>query len=1470
MVNRQSGPKKAATYQAGRLLFRFSATAALLLLVGSIVSAQTEYCLTTIQVRERQTSVTLTWNHDGSSLYSIFRSTTGPHEGFSPIATTGSDYSLFMDTTVSVNRMYYYKIESANGCISPVVNVMPRARTRNRPPVFGSDPVTVAASEQPYSYQVEATDPDRNPLDYYLDVAPDGMTIDNAGMITWIPQQQQAGSVWVGIRVTDGYLCAVQYFQVNVAAGNQPPEITAVPDQMVEEGATVDIAVSATDPDGDILQFFSVGLPAFGEFFDLGSGNSTLNVSPGFDAAGSYPLMIIVSDGELFDTTEFTLTVNDVNRPPVAAADSYTTNENTSLTVAAPGTLGNDSDPDGDVLTALVATQPEHGTVILETDGGFSYIPESDFFGNDVFSYYASDGLAQSDVTSVAIGVLSFRIDLAPTDVDAAGVNVDPQTLVMNGTVTVTLTNQGTTSATITFTVLLFEDVILNGVFDSGSDVTLGSTSVNGLGAGESVTLEIAVSGTSLFKGNLIYAFVDSENSIDETDEENNIGHSMAACVYEPPVGEFDPVLEWSKEEFALHPSSHQVMMTPNVVNLTDDNGDGRIDLDDIPDIVFITYDESYSYYENGYLRSINGQNGSDIFTIEDYRFFPVGNIASGDIDGDGLVEIIAMETPNTATHMARFIALENDGQFKWASESIYINYDAPQYEIPSIAIADLEGDGSVEIIVGAHVLRSDGSLWWSGNAGNGKNTSNVADINNDGTMEVITANTVYDHDGSVVWHNPEIANGYSALGNFDEDDFPEIVVVKSAEVYLLEHNGDIKWGPVSLPGSYAGYAGPGGPPVLADVDGDGEPEIGVSGYQAYTCFETDGSMKWTQPIFDRSSITGSSVFDFDGDGNVEIVYTDEEALHIYSGNDGAILFEYAIGSGTILEIPVVADVDNDGNAEIVVIGNSTGVNGRPGIFVFGDANDTWVNTRKIWNQHAYSITNVNEDGTIPINPEPSWLAHNTFRCNISDDALACVDLTASYIRASTGSITARIGNGGALHIPGELDVAVYNGNPENGGTLLGTVKTSGQMQPGQFEDVTLSDVSLSPGRHEIWIVADDDGTGSGKHREIDEENNRSYVVVNINSPPVFTSRPVTCILEDQQYTYDVDAEDPDGDALSFTIEVFPQGMTIDRNSGMINWNPEEVIPSEIDLYNGLVAYYAFDGNANDLSGKGNHGTVANAILTTDRCGNENAAFQFNGVNSYIDMGNDPSVNIENEIALCAWVQSSDHSQFGNVISKIQSCNHGGNYRLLYTSEGYEFYYYDGVTQDKRAYIEFAHTYNWEFAVVTYNYSTHELHAVINGIARNFRWNTPPVSDSAILTENPLWIGADRVYSNNSSCSGMPVGAPKYVFNGKIDDIRIYNRVLSDEEIRYIYGQYPVTVRVEDTYGAYNEQEFTVNVIKESVNRAPIVNAGPDQTITLPATATLSGSATDDGLLNPPGQLTYLWRQVSELPRRIR
>ena len=536
-----------------------------------------------------------------------------------------------------------------------------------------------------------------------------------------------------------------------------------------------------------------------------------------------------------------------------------------------------------------------------------------------------------------------------------------------------------------------------------------------------------------------------------------------------------------------------EVHSTPIVVNLTDDNHDGRIDARDIPDIVVPM--ESTNNQLTGEIKAISGDDGHELFTAGSPGMVsPWSELAAGDIDGSGSPTILAVHSDGN-----HLIAFDRTGAVKWISDP----NPMPQFLLGersilvggAVSIANLTGSGRPHIIVGSSVFDADGKLIGDGRslggstAGIGRRSaiSAIGDVDLDGVPEIVAGPTAYrlvNGQLTKVWQRTDRVDGYVAIANFDDDPFAEIVVVANGLVYMLNHDGSDAqvWNPpshapVPLPGG-----GTGGSPLVVDVDADGVPEIGVAGAAFYTLFNRDGSVRWQHAIVDRSSnSTGSIAFDLDGDGQVEIVYRDEQYLRVFRGSDGVELAKVLVGSSTWAEEPVVADVDNDGHADIVVSSDlffqSTG---DTGVMVFEDVANKWTRTRRIWNQHSYHVTNVNEDATIPTHESPHWLVPslNSFRTN--------------------------------LFVPGE------SGDSADSFTY---VASDGVL------DSNVATVRIA--------------------------------VRTPNSPPQFTSAPVTTAASGVNYSYVAQASDPDaGDVFTFSLPTAPAGMTIDPDFGVVRWTP--------------------------------------------------------------------------------------------------------------------------------------------------------------------------------------------------------------------------------------------------------------------------------------------------------------------------
>ncbi|WP_434415503.1 FG-GAP repeat domain-containing protein [Nannocystis pusilla] len=342
-------------------------------------------------------------------------------------------------------------------------------------------------------------------------------------------------------------------------------------------------------------------------------------------------------------------------------------------------------------------------------------------------------------------------------------------------------------------------------------------------------------------------------------------------------------------------------------------------------------------------------------------------NPAVGDIDGDGLPEIVTIRSEIDNIINGHAIAFEHDGTLKWESPVVF---DAWQV---AVALADLDADGDVEIMAGRAVLDHLGNQLFLGNGNGAIDIPFAADLDGDGDLEVLQGGDAFHHDGSV-HYDTSVVIAHPQVGNLDDDPEPEVLLAGFSGLTLLEHDGTVVYQDQNPSGDASWWR----PAAIHDVDGDGAAEILVSSNQHYNIYRPDLTLLWTASVQDNSGYAAGTAFDFIGAGYAQAMYADENFLFVY-GEGGAVLLSSPRSSWTQAENPVVADVDDDGSAEIVVVSNG---GQQPAVQVVRDVEDRWIQARRIWNQHAYHVTNVREDGTIPQHQIPSWQALNTFRTN--------------------------------------------------------------------------------------------------------------------------------------------------------------------------------------------------------------------------------------------------------------------------------------------------------------------------------------------------------------------------------------------------------------------------------------------------------------------------------------------------------
>ncbi|HYR16508.1 MAG TPA: Ig-like domain-containing protein, partial [Mycobacterium sp.] len=968
----------------------------------------------------------------------------------------------------------------------------------NRPPVIRSRPVTTGAVGQAYRYDVRATDPDAgDTLTFLLMIAPAGMTIDpTTGVIQWTPADGQGGPQAVTVRVQDqGGLFATQSFAVQVSsAANQAPvaaddayEVrfgealgvgapgilgndadangagltarlltgpangalsfspdgsftytpqtlqegdlvlaenvnlaTRVPGAQVRASSRVEFAAdddlgTSWRPNFDPVPFVEIAFPQDVTVTELQVFGFREEFLQGMGATAVFFQLFDARDTEIFNSSVVDLPPPLHDARVTAPRVSGVRRARVSLTAfnIEPGFA--EFKVIGSALVRRVkVTEPNLGQLLPTTVRASSFFPanepESVIDDTPASHWYANSGSAGEFIE------LSFPIDVTVTRLQT----MNPSSMQDF------FLGSGSFHCSGSFALLDATGAVL---FDSGV-----VDEPSGFFSDETFTLPVPNVG-GVRRVRWTSAGCTSSSSFPPGFSELRVFGSAAVTT---------PAFGVARKFQAL--LGREVHATPIVVNLTDDNGDGRIDTRDIPDIVVPV--EGVDHQLTGEIKVVSGDDGRELFTAGGPDLVsPWSEVAVGDLDGDGLPDIVAVHSD--ANHLIAFDnaggivqgnlvrllrppilkvsssflnlvpadrAVDGDLNTSWFTDtgdaanlgaspffevgirqavtvtelrmfgnresangrdffagifqlfaadgtvlfdSGVVNLPAPDRDltvpIPNVAgvrrvrftatsdegsspgfaelevigsavvpageakvkwvsdpnampkllngiiggavsIANLDGGPRPHIVVGASVFDADGRLLGDGRtlggtiggAGLRSAISAIADLDLDGTPEIIAGPTAYRLVSSQltkVWQRTDRADGYVAIGNFDDDPHPEVVIVANGVVYMLRHDGNDAaiWNPpthapVPLPGG-----GQGGAPTIADLDGDGIPEIVVAGATQLVVFNRDGTVRWQTATSDRSSnSTSATVFDLDGDGVVEVIYRDEVFLRIY------------------------------------------------------------------------------------------------------------------------------------------------------------------------------------------------------------------------------------------------------------------------------------------------------------------------------------------------------------------------------------------------------------------------------------------------------------------------------------------------------------------------------------------------------------------------------------------------------------
>jgi len=292
----------------------------------------------------------------------------------------------------------------------------------NRAPVIISEPIITAQEDQLYSYQIEASDPDGDNLNYSLIIKPEGMSVNTEknGLITWMPTNNQVGINQVIVEISDGKYKVQQIFEIEVINVNNPPQILSYfPINLnieINEGDSVKFEIQARDNDLNTIlhyQWFLEG-ELVENFSGIGSASkSTWKYSSDYGDWGTKTVKVLVSDGEFEDSVQWKITIKDITPP-----NQPTTNEVSSPTNISTQILSGTKDANTsiwineiEVVSLNISTDWSYSLLLIEGENNLS-ITSRDISGNESIAV-----IVNIILDTVPPEVLTLNMVTSPTNI---------------------------------------------------------------------------------------------------------------------------------------------------------------------------------------------------------------------------------------------------------------------------------------------------------------------------------------------------------------------------------------------------------------------------------------------------------------------------------------------------------------------------------------------------------------------------------------------------------------------------------------------------------------------------------------------------------------------------------------------------------------------------------------------------------------------------------------------------------------------------------------------------------------------------------------------------------------------------------------------------------------------------------------------------------------------------------------------
>ena len=541
-----------------------------------------------------------------------------------------------------------------------------------------------------------------------------------------------------------------------------------------------------------------------------------------------------------------------------------------------------------------------------------------------------------------------------------------------------------------------------------------------------------------------------------------------------------------------------------------------------------------------------------------------------------------------------------------WVSDVDYVSGNN-NYAV-NVGFADFNGDGRPEVYVRNKVYNAEngkllaeasttntGSSYahWTHYTHRKLSSPIVADLSGDGHPELILGNEIYKV--SITNLNGTTGNAltlYSQVtppASVPMDGHPQVADFNSdghLDVFISIRNTDGHYGnvycyvwdvyhntvslPLNISNSHSGKS----IPLIADIDNDGSMEVVIQNGSAdsynriqaykYNAASQTFSQLWGMHPDEDSYSNSFTAFDFNLDGLLELIICDQSTLRIVNGSGTSHLTKhdtvpvYVLGSfpfseTTIMQYPVIADVDADGAAEIVSVG-STKLN------IFKSSGQPWAPARPVWNQYMYNVTNVNKNLTIPTTvfnnatafTDPDGIVRRPFN-NFLQQATTLDQYGRPFMSLANLSISPNpeitydgdniqvvmtVCNTGDMVFGGPLFVSVYTSS----GDLVQSEEEIQTLQPGECTTLALTisvtQLSTYENPYPLQVTVNDQGEGVAQYGGLQAECDTSDNSVHFDGRSCQVTVPNVITPNGDGYN-DAFVPQLEGDFVSLEMEIY-------------------------------------------------------------------------------------------------------------------------------------------------------------------------------------------------------------------------------------------------------------------------------------------------------------------------------------------